>query len=294
MSSISASLVKELREKTGVGMMDCKKALVECKGDFDEAVDWLRKQGHASASKKSSRATSEGMVMLAVDGNVGVALEINSETDFVARNDKFQELASKISKVALSANSLEDLKNARYSDSKTVKDAIIEGVSVVGENLNLSRFSKIEVKNGIIASYVHNNIMDNGGKIAVILGIEVLKGSIKKEELEAFGKKIAMHIAAAKPEALNIDDVDAKKLDKEREIFAEQARASGKPDNIIEKMVEGRIRKYYEEIVLNNQIFVMDNKSRISDIVSDFAKSHNAEIQLKAFIRYELGEDSGE
>jgi elongation factor Ts len=289
MSNISASLVKQLREKTGVGMMECKKALVECDGDFEKAADWLRKQGHASASKKSDRATSEGVVVLAVENNIGVALEINSETDFVARNDKFQDIASKIAKIALSVNSLEELKKANYANGKTVSDAVIEGVSIVGENLSLSRFDTITVNNGIIASYVHNNVMDNGGKIAVLLAIEVAKGKVDNSELQEFGKRLAMHIAAAKPEALNVEDVKGDKVQKEREIFAEQARASGKPENIIEKMVEGRVRKYYEEIVLNQQIFVMDNKSKISEVVEAFAKQHNAELHLKSFIRYELG-----
>lgn len=291
--SVSASLVKKLREATGVGMMDCKKALVECGGDFDKAVDWLRKKGHASASKKSDRSTSEGVVMLSVGGNVGVAIEINSETDFVARNEKFQELASRVAEVALSAQSLDDLNESSYSSGKTVKEAIVEGVSVVGENLNLSRFDRVEVENGVVASYVHNNVMDNGGKIAVLLAIEVTKGNPTQEELSSLGKKLAMHIAAAKPEALNVEDVNEGNINKEREIFAEQARASGKPDNIIEKMVEGRIRKYFEEIVLHKQTFVMDNKSKISDVVSEFAKKHDAGVELKAFIRYELGESQG-
>ncbi len=294
MSEISASLVKELREKTGVGMMDCKKALVECNGDFDGAVEWLRKKGHAAASKKSDRSTSEGVVILAVQGNAGAAIEINSETDFVARNEKFQEIASNIAKIGPSVNSLAELSSAEYSKGKTVQDAVIEGVSVVGENLRLSRFSKLTVKNGVVSSYVHNNVMTNGGKIAVLLAIEILKGDVQKLDLEDLGKRLAMHIAAARPEALNPEDVDSSKIDKEKEIFSEQARASGKPDNIIEKMVEGRIRKYFEEVVLNNQIFVMDNKTKISDVVSDFGKKHNSELKLSAFIRYELGEGTKE
>jgi elongation factor Ts len=294
MSEISASLVKELREKIGVGMMDCKKALVECNGDFDAAIEWLRKKGHAAASKKSDRSTSEGVVVLSVDGNSGAVIEINSETDFVARNEKFQEIASNIAKIGPSVNSLAELSNAEYSKGKTVQDAIIEGVSVVGENLKLSRFSKLTVKNGIVASYVHNHVMTNGGKIAVLLALEIIKGDIKKSDLEDLGKRLAMHIAAAKPEALNPEDVSSSKVDKEKEIFSEQARASGKPENIIEKMVEGRIRKYFEEIVLNNQIFVMDNKTKISDVVSEFAKKHNSELKLSAFIRYELGEGAKE
>ncbi len=294
MSEISASLVKELREKTGVGMMDCKKALVECNGDFDGAVEWLRKKGHAAASKKSDRSTSEGVVILAVQGNAGAAIEINSETDFVARNEKFQEIASNIAKIGPSVNSLAELSSAEYSKGKTVQDAVIEGVSVVGENLRLSRFSKLTVKNGVVSSYVHNNVMTNGGKIAVLLAIEILKGDVQKLDLEDLGKRLAMHIAAARPEALNPEDVDSSKIDKEKEIFSEQARASGKPDNIIEKMVEGRIRKYFEEVVLNNQIFVMDNKTKISDVVSDFGKKHNSELKLSAFIRYVLGEGTKE
>ena len=292
MIEISASLVKDLREKTGAGMMDCKKALVECSGNFEEAIDWLRKKGHAAASKKSGRSTSEGAVAVMVSGNTGIMLEVNSETDFVARNDKFQDLVTNLSKVALEVSSLAELENKPYQGKGTVKDAIIETVSVVGENINLNRFVKLNVPTGVVASYIHNALMPNAGKIGVLVALEVSKGNVSSEDLNELGKRIAMHIAAARPEALNVGDVDQTKLQREREIFSEQAKASGKPDNIIEKMVEGRVRKYYEEVVLLSQIFVMDNKSKISEVVEEFAKKHNSTVSLKSFARYELGEAS--
>ncbi len=290
MTEISASLVRDLREKTGAGMMDCKKALVECSGNFNEAIDWLRKKGHAAASKKSGRSTSEGAIAVMVNGSSGIMLEVNSETDFVARNDKFQALVTNLGKIALEANSLADLESKTYQGKGTVKDAVVETVSVVGENINLNRFVKLNVSNGAVASYIHNSLMPNAGKIGVLVALEVTKGTIANADLVDFGRKIAMHIAAAKPEALSNEDVDSAKLEKEREIFSEQARTSGKPENIIEKMVEGRIRKYYEEVVLLSQIFVMDNKSKISEVVEEFAKKHGLTLAITSFARYELGE----
>lgn len=290
MSNITASLVKDLREKTGAGMMDCKKALVETNANLEEAVDWLRKKGHAAAAKKAGRATAEGMVGLIVEGNAGSVVELNSETDFVARNEKFQSLLSNILKVSIKCKDLAELEDADYpGESHKVKDVVSEHVGIVGENISLRRSKKIGVDNGVVVSYVHNEIMPNAGKIAVLIALE---SELDKSTLEGFGKQIAMHIAAAKPEALDRDGVSSESIDKEKEIFTEQAKASGKPDNIIEKMVVGRIQKYYQEVVLLEQVFVMDNKTKISDLVNNFAKEHGKDVKIKEFVRYELGEET--
>lgn len=290
MTTITASLVKDLREKTGAGMMDCKKALVENNADLEAAVDWLRKKGHAAAAKKAGRATAEGMVGLVVEGNTGAAVELNSETDFVARNEKFQALLSNILKVSVGCKDLSELENAKYAgEDRAVKDVVAEHVGIVGENISLKRCSRVEVEKGVVVSYVHNEIMPNAGKIAVLIGLE---SDLDHELLKGFGKQLAMHIAAAKPEALDREGVSSASIDKEKEIFTEQAKASGKPDNIIEKMVVGRIQKYYQEVVLLEQVFVMDNKTKISDLVNSFAKEHGKDVKIKEFIRYELGEES--
>lgn len=288
MTEISAALVKKLRESTGAGMMDCKKALQECNGDFESSVDWLRKKGHATASKKSGRVAAEGLVAVAVSGNIGVAVELNAETDFVARNDKFQSLVARVVKTALKVDSIDELKKAKCEDSsKTVEEEIVDNIATIGENMNLRRMIKLHVKQGVIASYVHNTVMPNVGKIAVLVALEAEKVT---SELENLGKQIAMHIAAAKPISLNTDNVEQSLIDREKDIFKEQAKASGKPDNIIEKMIEGRIRKFFQEVVLLEQAFVIDNKTAIKDVVQSFAKEHNNKVELKSFVRFELGE----
>ena len=288
MTQITASSVKELRVKTGAGMMDCKKALVESDGDFQSAVDWLRKKGHASAAKRSERTAAEGLVALEVQGNKAVVIELNSETDFVARNEKFQGLIHNILKIAFDCNSLGELGKAAYpGTNRIVKDEILENIAVIGEKINLGRFDTISVDEGVIASYTHNEVVANAGKIVVLVALE---SKADKEKLNTLGKQLAMHIAAAKPEALNIEDVNAENLDREKQIFADQAKASGKPDNIIEKMVGGRVNKYYQEVVLLEQIFVMDNKTKISELLENFAKENGTTVAIKDFIRYELGE----
>jgi elongation factor Ts len=290
MSGVTASLVKDLREKTGAGMMDCKNALVETGADLEAAVDWLRKKGHAAAAKKAGRATAEGMVGLIVDGNTGSAVELNSETDFVARNEKFQVLLSNILKASLSSKDLSSLEDEKYAGGdRKVKDIVAEHVGIVGENLTLKRCEKISVESGVVVSYVHNEIMPNAGKIAVLIAIE---SDLDKEILAGFGKQVAMHIAAAKPESLDRDGVSSASVEKEKEIFTEQAKASGKPESIIEKMVVGRIQKFYQEVVLLEQVFVMDNKTKISDLVDNFAKEQGKDVKIKGFIRYELGEEN--
>lgn len=288
MVEIKANTVKELREKSGAGMMDCKKALTECNGVFDEAVDWLRKKGLSAAAKKSGREAAEGLISLMVDGDKAVIVEVNAETDFVARNDKFQVLASNIAKIALAGEyDVEALKNAQYVDSQTVAEAITNHIAVIGENMNLRRVGYVSVDNGVIASYVHNSIAEGLGKIGVLIAIE---SSGDKSKLLDLGKKIAMHAAAARPECLDISSVNPEKLEHEKIIFAEQSRNSGKPENIVEKMVEGRVKKYYQETVLLEQIFVMDNKNTITEVLQAAAKEIGAPIVIKNFLRYELGE----
>ncbi|MFM2200100.1 MAG: translation elongation factor Ts [Pseudomonadota bacterium] len=257
------SRIKELREATGCGISDCNKALAENNGDFEKAVDWLRKKGLSSASKKSNRATSEGVVAVHIENNHATMIEVNSETDFVARNEKFQDFVKKIVKEALSFG--EDIDKFQASKDEEVKNQI----GVIGENIQIRRLTNTKVSSGIIVSYIHNAIANNMGKIGVLVSLETKADKSKAEDL---GKQIAMHIAASKPDALTIDKVDPAKLARESEILKEQARSSGKPESIIDKMIEGRIRKYYEEVVLLEQPFVMDDKVKIKDLVSKFSK----------------------
>lgn len=288
MGQITAALVKSLREKTGAGMMDCKKALEASDGDSEAAIDWLRKKGHALAGKKSGRVAAEGLVAVATEGQNGVAIELNAETDFVARNTKFQELTKSVVMTALEVADLEELKKHKCKNTdRTVEEEIVDKIAVIGENINLRRMAKLRVNNGVVASYVHNAVASDIGKIAILVALEADKHT---EELEQLGKQIAMHVAAAKPIALTREEVDSTTLEREKNIFAEQARASGKPENIIEKMVEGRINKFYKEAVLLEQIFVMDNKTSIKDVVNSFAKEHNISVKITGFTRFELGE----
>ena len=287
MTVISASLVKDLREKTGAGMMDCKKALIEAAGDFEAAVDWLRTKGLAAAAKKAGRVASQGLVAAVVDGKTAAVVEVNSETDFVALNDKFQALVSEISTLALKASDIDQLKILNTSGGKNVADTVVDAIATIGENISLRRCTRLTVDNGVIAPYIHNVVAGNMGKIAVLVALESTGDAAK---LSALGKQIAMHVAAAKPIALDASSVDPEVVARERAIFIEQTKDSGKPENIIEKMVEGRIRKFYEEIVLLEQVFVMDGKTRIKEVIENAAKEIGAPIVLKAFVRFELGE----
>ncbi len=282
------SLIKKLREATGCGIADCNKALTENGDDFEKSVDWLRKKGLSSAVKKSGRVTSEGVVVVAINGNNAAVAEVNSETDFVARNQKFQEFASIVSKMAIGyGDDVEKLKSSNFlGSSHSVDEEVKNQIGVIGENINLRRISNLSVQNGAIVSYIHNSIANNMGKIAVLVALE---SSAPKEKLEEFGKQIAMHIAAAKPESLTVELVDSAKLSRETEVLKDQARASGKPESIIDKMIEGRIRKYYEEVVLLEQLFVMDDKMKIKDLVSKFSKE-NAETKISGFKLFILGE----
>ena len=292
MSDISAKLVMDLRAKTGAGMMDCKRALMETKGDFDLAVDWLRKKGISAAAKKSSRIAAEGLVGLFIKEDLKKAclVELNSETDFVARNDNFQKLLLNIGKLALeNTDEVEKLKAVKYTlNNRNLEEEIRENVALIGENLNLRRVKNVEVKEeGIVAGYVHNEIATNMGKIGVMV---VLASKGDKDKLQTLGKQIAMHIAASKPESLTISDLDPELVEREKTIFLEQSRASGKPESIVEKMVEGRLRKFYEEVVLLEQVFVMDGKTKILEVLNDFSKELGTEVKLESFVRFSLGE----
>ena len=290
MAEITAALVKQLRETSGAGMMDCKKALTESGGDVDAAVDWLRKKGLAAAAKKVGRVAAEGLVGIVAEGTKGAVVEVNSETDFVARNDAFQGFVSKVAEVALQVGGdIEALKAAKFPGTgNAVADELTNMIAKIGENMSLRRAAGISVDNGVVCSYVHNQTAPGLGKIGVLVGLES-KGD--KAKLEALGKQLAMHVAA-KPETLALDrsGVDASALDRERDVLSEQARASGKPEEIIAKMVEGRLRKFYEEVVLLEQEFVMDPDSKVSKVLEAAAKDVGAPVAIAGFVRLQLGE----
>ena len=283
---VDVATIKKLREASGAGMLDCKKALVENGGDYEEAMDWLRKKGIASASKKGGRSASEGLVGVTISGKQAAIVEVNSETDFVAKNDKFKNLVAQISEVAVSFSDV-NITEAKLGDGKTIAESVIEAISTIGENIVVRRFAKLEVENGFIASYIHNAATDSLGKIGVIISI---KSQQNNEASNLLARQIAMHIAASRPVSVSAEGVSQDLINKEKEIFSEQAKASGKPENIIEKMVEGRIRKFFEEITLLDQIFVLDGKAKVKDIISAFNKENNCDFEVKEFVRYELGE----
>ena len=284
MSQVTASLVKELREKTGVGMMDCKTALKENNGDIEASIDWLRTKGIAKAAKKEGRIASEGLIAVEKIDNVASIIEVNSETDFVARNEDFQNIVKKLSILSTKSNNLEELLEKQLDEKDIkVKDYITEMIASIGENINLRRIDQISVKKGVIASYIHNQVVEGMGKIGVLVGLE---SEADNNQLEDLGKKLAMHIAATNPISINIEDIPTEVLEREKNILEEEARASGKPEEIIEKMTEGRLKKYYQESVLLEQIFVIDGESKISDILNSLDKP----VKIKEFIRMGLGE----
>jgi len=289
MAEITAALVKELREKTGAGMMDCKKALAETDGDLEGAVDWLRKKGLAAAAKKAGRVAAEGLVGVAAAGTAGAVVEVNAETDFVARNETFQGFVAKVTEIALTGTGdVESLKTQPFPGSgRNVGDELTHLVATIGENMNLRRSAKLSVTDGVVATYMHSALQPGLGKIGVLVALE---STGDKEKLAELGKQIAMHVAAARPEALEIADVSTESLDRERNVLSEQARASGKPEEIIAKMVEGRIRKYYEEVVLLEQAFVIDPDKKIRKVVEEAAKTVGAPVKLTGFVRFALGE----
>lgn len=285
MAEITASAVKELRDRTGAGMMDAKKALVETAGDMEAAIDLLRKKGLAKAAKKSGRTAAEGLVALALsdDRKTGVVVEVNAETDFVARNDQFQEFCGAVGKLALSVVTLEELTASHYGDGKTVTEKLTENIATIGENMSLRRLGRQHVQAGAVAGYMHNATATNMGKIGVLVAIEGPGDAAKIQEL---GKKIAMHVAAANPEFLSIADVSAESLEREKGVLREQAAQSGKPAEVVEKMIEGRIRKFYEEVVLLEQIFIMDGETKIANLIEKEAPG----CKLTGYLRYMVGE----
>jgi elongation factor Ts len=289
MTTITATTVKELRDKTGAGMMDCKAALAETGGDMEAAVDWLRAKGLAKAAKKAGRVAAEGLIGLAAEPKEAALVEVNSETDFVARNATFQGMAAGIAKAAVGAKGdIETLLHAKFPGSKaTVADTIKEMVGTIGENMTLRRTAFLAVKNGTVASYMHNTMAPGLGKIGVIVALES-KGEPK--QLAAFGKQLAMHIAAASPQAVDVESLDKDVVARERAVLTEQAKESGKPAAVIEKMVEGRIRKFYEDVVLLAQAFVHDPETKVSSALAEAEKATGAPIKITGFHRFALGE----
>ncbi|HEU4499482.1 MAG TPA: translation elongation factor Ts [Sphingomicrobium sp.] len=288
MAEITAASVKELRERTGAGMMDCKKALAENDGDMEASVDWLRAKGLAAAAKKAGRTAAEGLVGVAVAGTKGAVVEVNSETDFVAKNEQFQDFVRNVSTLALEANGdIEALKGAAYPTGGTVEEKLTDNIATIGENQSLRRTALLSVGEGAVVSYVHNAVVPGMGKIGVLVALE---GAAPAETLQTLGKQIAMHIAAANPLALNADELDPALIERERAIAVEKAKESGKPDNIVEKMVEGSMAKFRKENALLSQLFVIDNKTPVADVVAGAAKEAGSPIALKAFERFQLGE----
>jgi elongation factor Ts len=283
MPEITAALVKELREKTGAGMMDCKRALAETNGELEPAVDWLRKKGLAAAAKKSGRVAAEGLVGVISAPLRGAMVEVNAETDFVARNDAFQSFVETVVKIVLDVgDDMETIRGAAYPGTgRTVAEELTHMIATIGENITLRRAKVLSVSHGVVATYMHAALKPGLGKIGVLAAVE---SGNELEALETLGRQVGMHVTALRPEALDIDAVDPAALERERAVLVEQARASGKPDAIIEKMVEGRIRKYYEEVVLLEQIWVHDGESRVRAVVK------KAGAKLTAFERYALGE----
>ena len=289
MANITAALVKTLRDKTGAGMMDCKKALTETDGDVEEAVDWLRKKGLSMAAKKAGRVAAEGLVGVAVDGKSGAVVEINAETDFVARNEDFQTFVRTVTGLALSHGaSIDALSAADYPGTgRTVAEELTHQIATIGENMALRRCNALSVGNGVVVPYVHSALGAGIGKIGVIVALE---SEGEAGALEGLGKQLAMHIAAARPDFVAIADIDEASLARERDVLTEQARASGRPEEIIGKMVEGRLRKFYEEVALLEQVFVIDNETKVSKVLENAAKELGAPVEIKAFVRFALGE----
>lgn len=289
MAEITAALVKELRERTGAGMMDCKKALAETNGDMEAAIDWLRAKGIAKADKKSGRTAAEGLIGVASAGTKAVVVEINSETDFVARNDAFQDLVRGVAQVALSTDgSVEAISAAQYpATGKSVHDTITDAIATIGENMTLRRAASLSVTDGVVATYIHNAVADGLGKLGVLVALE---STGDKDALNAIGRQVAMHIAATNPLAVRADEVDAAVAERERNVFIEQSRASGKPDNIIEKMVEGRMRKFFEEVALLSQAFVINPDLTVEAAIKEAEKTVGAPIAVKGMARLLLGE----
>jgi len=287
MAEITAASVKELRERTGAGMMDCKKALAENNGEMEASIDWLRAKGLAAAAKKAGRTASEGLVGVAVEGTRGAVVEVNSETDFVAKNEIFQDFVRNVARLALQhGTDVEALGAAQYPDGGTVSEKLTDNIAKIGENQSLRRAAVVDVNEGAIVSYVHNQVAPGLGKIGVLVALE---SAAPAETLQALGKQIAMHVAAANPLALDADSLDPALVERERSIALEKAKESGKPANIVEKMVEGGLAKYRKESALLTQLFVMDGKTPVADVVASAAKDAGTPVQLIGFVRFQLG-----
>ena len=288
MAEITAASVKELRERTGAGMMDCKKALAETNGEMEPAIDWLRAKGLSAAAKKAGRTAAEGLVGVTVEGHRGAVVEVNSETDFVAKNELFQDFVRNVAKLALEyGTNVEALGAAAYPRGGTVTEALTENIAKIGENQSLRRAAVLEVNQGAVVSYVHNQVAPGLGKIGVLVALE---SAAPADVLTALGKQIAMHVAAAHPLALTADELSAELIERERSIAMEKAKESGKPQNIIDKMVEGGLAKFRKDNALLSQLFVMDSKTPVAEVVAAAAKDAGTAIELKGFVRFQLGE----
>lgn len=288
MTEITAKLVADLREKSGAGMMDCKKALVETKGDIEAAIDFLRKKGLASAAKKSGRAAAQGLVSVASDGNYGVVLELNAETDFVSRNEDFQKFLNQVTDLAIK-NKVDCIDKLKAMDlgGKTVEETLTSLVATIGEHMNLRRLQALKVSQGVVANYVHSALIPGRGKIGVLVALE---SAGKPEVLNTLGRQLAMHIAAARPESLDVANLDKELIARERALYADKAQKSGKPAEIVEKMIEGSLRKFYEQVVLLEQVYVIDGQTKISAVLEQAAKDAGAPVKLAGYARFELGE----
>ncbi len=289
MAEITAALVKELREKTGAGMMDCKKALVESDGDIETAVDRLRAKGLSAAAKKAGRVAAEGLIGISIEANTGALVEVNAETDFIARNDEFQAFVRTVAGLARqSGNDMEALKQTPYPGTgRTVAGELANLIATIGENMSLRRVEVVEVGEGIISSYVHNAVAAGLGKIGVLVALE---SGAAAGKLDAIGKQIAMHVAAAKPRAVSKDGLDPAVVERERNFLADQARQSGKPDDIIEKMLEGRMRKFYEDACLLDQTFVIDGETKVGKVLEAAAEDAGGPVSVAKFSLFVLGE----
>ncbi len=290
MTQVSAAMIKELRGKTGAGMMDCKKALDESEGNVEAAVDWLRTKGLVAAAKKAGRVAAEGLVAVAAEGGKGAMVEVNSETDFVARNDQFQDFARNMGSLVLASGNgdLDSLQAQPYPGSeRNVGEELVHMIATIGENMSLRRAGTLSVDQGVVASYVHSTAAPGLGRIGVLVGLE---SSGDQGQLAALAKQVAMHVAAASPQSVSIDDLDPESVERERAVLTEQARDSGKPKDIIGKMVEGRLRKFYQDVVLTEQTWVIDGESKVGKVLEQAGKDLGAPVKVAGFIKYVLGE----
>ena len=287
--ALSASMVKELREKSGAGMMDCKKALLETGGILEDAVDWLRKQGLSAVAKKSNRVAAEGLIGITIKDNSGAIIEINSETDFVARNELFQNFVKTCSELVLSSkNDIDALQNLPFPNAnRSVNEELINNIATIGENMNIRRAEYLEVSEGILISYVHNSVAEGLGRLGVLVALET---GVQNNDIKEIGKQIAMHIAATSPKSLNIEDLDPEVVERERQVLIDQAMSSGKPKEIAEKMVKGRMHKFFQEVVLNEQVSVIDGETKIKDLIKKTSLELKTEIKIKGFKVLKLGE----